>query len=111
MDKERISQVFRNIIENAIKFTDKGKIEVILDETILSYKICIKDTGIGIDSQYLSALFEPFTKFNNNQYSKGLGLGLFIARKIIEDHKGEITVNSELGQGCDFRIELPKNKN
>lgn len=111
VDSDRISQVLRNLIENAIKFSNKGEIEVSLEDSLLYYIISVKDTGIGIAKNKISSIFEPFTKSDDNKYTKGLGLGLYIAKKIVEDHRGEIKVTSELGKGSTFTFTLPKNKN
>lgn len=109
-DPGKLRQVIANIIDNSIKYTPKGSIKVTLSKTPNKGIITIKDTGIGISEKEIHTLFEKFTRAKNaNRVNvTGTGLGLYLAKKIVEEHKGNITVHSEgEGKGSTFRIELP----
>lgn len=118
-DSVRISQIFFNLISNSIKFTPaKGKISLKIkfhEEEDESYiiKMIIKDSGIGIPSNKLQDIFNPFVQINNDASRKygGTGLGLTIVKKIIDIMNGDIEVKSELGVGTKFTITLPFSKN
>lgn len=108
-DEVRLKQIVVNIIGNAIKFTKQGSvlIKCSYDNSIAQFEI--KDTGIGIPSNKLDLIFEPFIQADGSilkEYS-GTGLGLAICKKLIVMMKGDITVKSELGQGSTFIISLP----
>ncbi|WP_253275562.1 ATP-binding protein [Rossellomorea aquimaris] len=106
-DKNQCVQVFINIIKNAIESMDEGEIHVdwkVLNDTIV---IAIQDQGVGIPSDRLKRLGEPFFTLKE----KGMGLGLTISQKIIEDHKGSILIESEVKKGTRVEVTLPvKNK-
>ncbi|MBA0884157.1 ATP-binding protein [Flavobacterium undicola] len=118
-DSVRISQIFFNLISNAVKFTPaQGKIRLKIkfqEEEDESYiiKIVVKDSGIGIPSDKLQGVFNPFVQVNNDASRKygGTGLGLTIVKKIIDIMNGDIQVKSELGVGTSFTITLPFPKN
>ena len=105
-DKNRIIQVISNLLNNAIKFTEKGFITVIVTRKENEILVSIKDTGIGINPQILSKLF---TKFTMEPSRGGTGLGLFISKNIIEKHGGRIwaTNNNEPGRGSTLTFSLP----
>lgn len=109
-DAIRLGQVFQNLLTNAIKYTPEGR-RVELSHTIQTARILlqVKDTGLGIPEQDLPNIFEKFYRVNRPEHntSKGTGLGLSIAKAIIEQHHGNIWVESELGTGSTFSIELP----
>ncbi|MEM8829122.1 MAG: PAS domain S-box protein [Cyanobacteria bacterium P01_G01_bin.19] len=117
VDERRIRQVLINLLNNAVKFTPENG-RVTLEVTILppertedpSYlRFSVKDTGIGIAEKDLPKLFQPFVQIDsslNRQY-EGTGLGLFLVKRIIELHQGKVKVDSEVGSGCCFAIELP----
>lgn len=112
-DEFRINQIITNLLSNAIKFTKDGRIDVIakLDENKLI--IIVRDTGIGINKEFLRDLFTPFKQINNNiktNYS-GTGLGLAITKSLVELLSGIITVNSEENIGTEFIITIPIKKN
>ncbi|MFA5270813.1 MAG: PAS domain S-box protein [Candidatus Omnitrophota bacterium] len=108
-DKDKIIQVFTNLISNAIKFTEKGNIAISSVKGDNIVKIIIKDTGIGIKTEDLSKLFTAFEQLEKGNARKtgGTGLGLVISKEIIEKHKGKIWVESEFGKGSEFHIVLP----
>ena len=109
IDPVRISQVIRNLLENAIKFSSEGEITVQLTETTDDYIVSVMDQGVGIDDNTMKTLFDPFKGHNRSAIDiKGLGLGLFISKNIIEGHNGKIWATSE-GKGSQFFFSLPKN--
>jgi CheY-like chemotaxis protein len=108
-DPFRLRQVLTNLISNAVKFTDMGKIEfgfTIVDGNLL---FSVKDTGIGISEEYLQQVFERFTQVDVSHSRKfgGTGLGLTISRNIIELLNGKIWVESELNKGSSFYFTIP----
>ncbi|NDJ76915.1 MAG: PAS domain S-box protein [Chloroflexi bacterium] len=110
VDPQRISQVITNLVVNAINYTPVGgRVRVELEDSA-DGDICIRvrDTGIGIEQENLSQVFEPFFRANEEAAS-GTGLGLTIAREIINLHGGHITVDSEVGNGTVFTITLDPN--
>jgi signal transduction histidine kinase len=109
-DRSRVMQVLSNLIGNAIKFTpDKGQICVSCERTGSEGKevrISVSDTGEGIAPEKIKTIFERFSQINN-QDRRGIGLGLYIARMMVEEHPGRIWVDSKLGEGSTFHFTLP----
>ncbi|WP_032929854.1 ATP-binding protein [Leptospira santarosai] len=104
------SQVITNLFVNAIKYTEKGKIEMTMIESGRDkIEINIKDTGVGIDSKYVEKVFERFFRIPNDRNKRvgGTGLGLSISRTILHKMNGEITLESRVGGGSNFKILLP----
>ncbi|EMO56324.1 NMT1/THI5-like protein [Leptospira santarosai str. CBC1416] len=104
------SQVITNLFVNAIKYTEKGKIEMTMVESGGDkIEINIKDTGVGIDSKYVEKVFERFFRIPNDRNKRvgGTGLGLSISRTILHKMNGEITLESRVGGGSNFKILLP----
>ena len=111
IDAERINQVISNLINNAIKFTEQGgKIRVEVKVMENKVRVGVIDTGIGISRQDLSKLFHKFTQVSENAEAQrqGLGLGIYIAKELIEMHGGEIWVESKFGVGSKFYFTLPR---
>ncbi len=108
-DELKIEQAIINLLDNAIKYTEKGQIEIILYTTNQDVIIKIKDTGIGIPKQALSRIFERFYVVDKSRSRKlgGTGLGLSIVKHIISLHNGSIKVESQLNKGTIFTITLP----
>ncbi len=114
-DVGRVEQIIMNILGNAVKFTPEGgKIEYFMDnisieDGVITDRIIIKDSGIGMSKEFLPRLFEPFSQENNTMTNsfQGTGLGMTITKQIIEVMGGNITVESELGKGTTFTIILP----
>ena len=112
VDKSLITQVFNNLISNAIKFTNGGGFIRISNEAVANsrfVKFSVKDTGVGIKEDDLSKLFSVDSKFTSEGTAgeKGSGLGLSLVKEIIEKHGGTIEVESEYGKGTDFTFTLP----
>jgi len=112
-DSKKIQQVLRNLINNSIKFTEKGKIEVTVDFEMTAAKkvklfISVSDTGIGIHEDDVGKLFKPFSQVDssNTRDYGGSGLGLYISKKIVETMDGKIQVNTNIDRGTEFKIEL-----
>lgn len=111
IDAERINQVISNLINNAIKFTEQGgnvKIEVrVMEDKV---RVGVIDTGIGISKQDRDKLFHKFVQVSKNHEAQrqGVGLGIYIAKELIEMHGGEIWVESKLGVGSKFYFTLPR---
>ncbi|HEX9160495.1 MAG TPA: sensor histidine kinase, partial [Thermoanaerobaculia bacterium] len=105
----RMQQVIGNILSNAIKFTPAGKeVDLRLQRDDHMLKISVKDQGEGIDRAFLPHVFERLRQAEGATKRAGLGLGLAIARHIVELHNGEITADSEgPGQGATFTVTLP----
>lgn len=109
-DPERLREVVTNLFDNAVKYTETGKISVGLTGNDEIVQIHIKDTGPGIAAEDLPHLFQKFYRVDNSATRTigGTGLGLFICRKIIELYSGRIWVESQVGQGSTFYINLPR---
>lgn len=109
-DKEKLKQVFVNIIQNAIKYTKKGSVEVFVEEDKKSVKFIVKDTGIGIPEKSVGRIFERFYRVDKTRSRSvgGTGLGLAIVKHILEAHNSTIEVKSVLNKGSEFSFELNK---
>ncbi len=109
-DKEKLRQVFVNLFQNAIKYTDEGTVEILLEEEKKFVNIAIRDTGIGIPDEDLNRVFERFYRVDKarSRAVGGTGLGLAIVKHIIEAHNSKIIVQSKLGEGSIFSFKLKK---
>jgi signal transduction histidine kinase len=110
-DVQKLYQVFLNLLDNAIKYSDPGaRIDIEIEEDASSLTVRIKDTGVGIPEEDLSQLFERFYRVDKDRSraSGGSGLGLAISKQIVEMHGGSISVESEAGVGSVFEVNLPK---
>ena len=108
-DKYRLSQVFKNLFVNAIKFTDKGSISLTAEKKNSHILINIKDTGIGVSQDELKKIFNKFYQAytGDDRKNEGTGLGLYICKEIVKKHRGEIWVESQPGKGSKFYIKIP----
>jgi signal transduction histidine kinase/CheY-like chemotaxis protein len=108
-DSTRIRQVLLNLVSNATKFTEVGKISLTADYDEEWMTIIVTDTGAGIPEEKLESIFEEFTQVDGSTTRSvgGTGLGLPISRHFVEMHGGEITVTSEVGLGSTFKVKLP----
>jgi signal transduction histidine kinase/ligand-binding sensor domain-containing protein len=110
-DKAQLEKVIFNLLSNAFKFTkDKGHITVEIIDNPESVSILIKDDGIGISKEHINRIFSKYYQVKGNDAHKGFGLGLSIAKDIVDLHKGNINVVSELNKGSLFEITLLKDK-
>jgi PAS domain S-box-containing protein len=121
IDKDKVKQIFTNLVGNAVKFTDHGGITIHAKpsnlgiapgEAPLFIEICVEDTGIGIKKDDMAKLFDKFTQINvsASRPYEGTGLGLSIARGLVVLHKGVIWVESDFGKGSRFCFTLPAQK-
>jgi predicted ATPase/signal transduction histidine kinase len=106
-DPERLDQLIENLLSNALKFGAGQPIEVRVSERSGSARLTIRDLGIGIDPDQQARLFERFGRAVSQEHYGGIGLGLFICRRIVEAHGGSISVVSHPGAGAAFTVELP----
>jgi signal transduction histidine kinase len=107
VDRDRILQVLSNLIGNALKFTPNGgTVKFSARKQERQVEISVADNGPGIPPQDRQLIFERFTKLRMNDRT-GLGLGLFVAKWIVEAHKGHISVTSDVGKGSTFSFTLP----
>ncbi|ABR47230.1 histidine kinase [Alkaliphilus metalliredigens QYMF] len=114
-DKLRVQQILLNLISNAVKFTEEGKIEVICEiaherEEIVEIQFEVIDTGGGIAPESIDIIFDPFTQINRTESHEGTGLGLSICKKLVELMGGEIGVESQLRNGTRFWVRIPLKK-
>ncbi|MES2725544.1 MAG: ATP-binding protein [Bacteroidota bacterium] len=124
-DQTQLVRLFQNLISNAIKFTESSKIPIIeifctiadeksrqelqgMPDYSIYYKITIRDNGIGFSEEFSEKIFIIFQRLHGRSEYEGTGIGLSICKKIVENHQGYITVNSEVGKGSEFNVYLPK---
>lgn len=109
-DPDRLREAITNLFDNAVKYTDSGKVSIGLTGDNDIVQMYIKDTGAGISADDVPHLFQKFYRVDNSTTRTigGTGLGLFITKKIIELYKGRIWVESTVGQGSTFFINLPR---
>lgn len=107
-------QLFQNLIGNALKFQKRGEAPAITvsrsKDAREKYEIIVEDNGIGFDAKYAEQIFKPFIRLHSDNSYEGTGLGLTIAKKIVDRHSGEIKVKSKIGRGTTFTITLPENQ-
>lgn len=107
-DATRLAQVFDNLLANAVKYAPGAQIMVTLEMTDRKAHVMVRDTGPGIPPEYLDRLFQRFYRVPGTSAAvRGTGLGLYICRQLVNAHKGEITVESIVGEGTTFHIFLP----
>ena len=109
-DSEKLEKIMSNLVSNAIKYTKSTgsvSVKVLTDKKNQSYiNIIVKDTGIGIPKNQHNMIFERFYQLSNGS-NNGSGIGLALTKELIEQHKGNITIDSEVGKGSIFRLRLP----
>lgn len=108
-DEGRLRQVVKNLLDNAAKFTRRGKISIEAEKCGEMLRIRVKDTGIGITRENQKTIFEGFRQADGSisREHEGLGLGLAISRKLVELHGGRLSLTSEPGKGSEFSFTLP----
>jgi GAF domain-containing protein/anti-sigma regulatory factor (Ser/Thr protein kinase) len=108
-DEQRLTQVLLNLVGNAIKFTDKGEVRVAAKTVNGHFAVSVTDTGPGIPQEHQERIFEHFHQVDSSltKAKGGTGLGLAIAKQIVEMHGGRIWVESTVGKGSTFQMEIP----
>jgi signal transduction histidine kinase len=108
-DEQRLTQVLLNLVGNAIKFTDAGEVRVAAKAVHGHFNVSVTDTGPGIPTEHQIRIFEQFHQVDssNTKAKGGTGLGLAIAKEIVEMHGGRIWVESTVGKGSTFQMEIP----
>ena len=110
-DAQKLYQVFLNLLDNAIKYSEAGaRVDITVQESDSSLTVEVRDTGVGIPEEELSQLFERFYRVDKDRSraTGGSGLGLAISKQIVEMHGGDISVESKVGVGSTFRVRIPK---
>ncbi len=109
-EQTRITQVFQNLLSNAVKYMDKpqGRVEVACVEEDGFWQFSVTDNGPGIEEEYFEKIFRIFQTLSSRNKSESTGIGLTIAKKIVELYGGRIWVQSEVGEGSTFFFTLPK---
>lgn len=109
-DPDKIEQVIENLVSNAVKYTNKGRIEIDVESGKDEVSVRIKDTGIGISSEHLDRLFDRFYRTDKarSRDKGGTGLGLAVVKSILSAHDSDIIVLSEPGKGSVFQFTLPR---
>ena len=108
-DAKRIQIAFQNIIDNAVKYTEEGGVQIKCSQDNDKISCFVKDTGIGIPKQYHKGIFSKFFRASNvvTVDTEGTGLGLYLSKNIIDQHQGKISFTSEEGEGTTVFVELP----
>jgi two-component system heavy metal sensor histidine kinase CusS len=107
-DPSWLHQLFANLLHNAVKYTPVGgRIEIAIEPEEGRVGVVVRDTGVGIEPEQASSVFEPFHRVGAQREASGVGLGLPLAREIARAHGGEIVLESEPGSGSTFTVRLP----
>jgi len=112
-DEEKLRQVAMNLIDNAIKYTKEGGVVLSLVDTGGQIEFSVKDTGLGMSPQEIPKLFQKFVRGTTapRMYTDGSGIGLYVAKKVMDEHRGQIGAQSAgAGQGSTFFIKMPEYK-
>jgi signal transduction histidine kinase/DNA-binding response OmpR family regulator len=107
-DRARLEQVVANLVSNAIRYGARGPVEVSLREAAEEIALAVRDEGRGIGVDERARIFDRYERGRNAQGGGGLGLGLYVVRRIVEAHGGRIAVESEPGRGSTFTVTLPR---
>jgi PAS domain S-box-containing protein len=107
-DPIKMKEVFHNLLSNALKYCEgQPKVKISAQNGDHGTTVSVKDNGIGIDSQYHEYIFQPCRRIPFRESERGSGLGLAIVKKIVEEHGGQVWVESKKGAGADFRFTIP----
>lgn len=109
-DRFRMDQVITNLITNVIKYAAGKPVIISLKKSESSVQIIVQDFGMGIEPYLLNKIFDRFERSDLHNHISGMGLGLFIARMIVEAHGGQISVTSEPGEGSTFTVDIPNTR-
>ncbi|MCF7875761.1 GHKL domain-containing protein, partial [Candidatus Bipolaricaulota bacterium] len=111
-NKTLLTELFSNLITNAAKYNDKDepRIEIGWEKKGDKFLISVEDNGQGIKDRYLEKIFKVFEKLNPRDNPEGTGIGLAVCKRIVEEHRGDIWAESELGEGTTFFFTLPAKK-
>ena len=107
-DPDKIEQVLTNLVENAVKYSDGGPVTVTGAVTDAEVEVAVRDQGVGVPTEQLPLIFTKFYRRAGHEVTGGTGLGLFIARGLVEAHNGRIWADSAPGQGTTLRFRLPR---
>ncbi len=108
-DRKKLYQILLNLVDNAIKFTERGEVKVECTREPTGIKVTVADTGIGISCDNLQKLFQPFDRLGHHrkQRYEGTALGLYLSQKLARLMGGDLTAHSELDKGSCFTLTLP----
>ena len=107
-DSDELIRLFLNLLDNAIKYTESGEITIVANRSGDSIVIQVEDTGFGISQEHIPHIFDRFYRVEESRTLRGAGLGLAIAKEIVNAHSGKIQVHSKIGQGTIFAVSLPQ---
>ena len=107
-DRLRLDQVLTNLLSNAIKFGAGKPIDVLLEGSASQLQLTVRDRGIGIPAEHVARIFDRFERAVSSRQHGGLGLGLYITRRIVEAHRGTVQVESSPGEGAVFSVNLAR---
>jgi len=105
-DSDELIRLFVNLLDNAIKYTKRGGINISVSQNEKNIVVKVEDTGIGIPAEYIPHIFDRFYRVEESRTLRGAGLGLAIAKEIVKVHGGEIEARSKIGQGAIFIVSL-----
>ena len=110
LDESYLDRIINNLVSNALKYTEEGAVHISVDADRENVSLIIRDTGIGIDEDFKSLIFEPFHQEHSKQNISvgGVGLGLAITKRLVELMHGTVSVESEVGLGSTFRVDFPR---
>jgi PAS domain S-box-containing protein len=106
-DADKVAQVLTNLVENAVKYSDGGTVTISGDVVDGAVEVAVRDQGMGIPSDQIPLIFTKFYRRGGRGAPSGTGLGLYIARGLVEAHGGRISAESEVGRGTEVRFRLP----
>jgi len=106
-DRGRVEQLFTNLLTNALKYAGGKPIKVVTEPRGGAARLIVQDWGMGIAPEHRDRIFQPFERAVSYQNISGFGLGLYIVRQIVEAHRGKIHLESQLGRGSTFIVDLP----
>jgi signal transduction histidine kinase len=106
-DETLLRTAFTNLMDNACKYSDNHRVEVLLDVSADAMKVHFQDQGVGISNEHLPQLFNTFYRVASTQSTQGYGIGLALVKRIIDIHQGQIDITSQPGTGSTFTVSLP----